>query len=146
MSKQPLLASWRRGLLDELPPDLRLLFNTLAPATQATCTYDTAMLAPDTPLQHWAHILRINAADKSVVTWTGKGVRPGAVVTVQGPIETIKRQIENYKIASVPAQKPFRCGNKQRKPAQKRIKIERISGPVPLTNISKSRKLLIESA
>lgn len=124
--KPALTANWARREFSELPPILHEAWSKLDGSSRAACTYSAAILAPDTPVQHWAHVLHSPTAKTSLVTWTGRGVREGCIVSVEGKAEVAKRQIETFRLSSVPASKPFRGrsvkGSKKTKAIHARVK------------------------
>jgi hypothetical protein len=128
MSKPSLTANWMRNDLNAVPQPLKQpLIEWRTKRSSKPYIYQSALLAIDTPLQHWAHVIYCESDKSGLVTWTGKGVRVGSVVMVSGPLEAIKRKIENYQIASVPMFKPFKTGHKSSKSEPKPLKIGRNS-------------------
>lgn len=134
MSKPSLTANWVRSDLEDAPDPLKQpLVEWRTKRSTKPYVYQSALLAIDSPLQHWAHIIYCEPEKSGLVTWTGKGVRVGSVVMVAGPLEAIKRKIETFQISSVPMHKPFKTGHKSSKSEPKPLKIGRNSPRALLT-------------
>lgn len=144
--KKALTAQWMDGSALNLPAALEDALARLPPAVlRSPHKYHLAMLAADTPLQHWAHVLYFVDASQALVTWTGRGVKVGSVVSSSGTLEMIKRRIEGGTISSVHA---FRSAGPHRtavlKPSRKALRsgiaeaLERRPAGLALTLANKS--------
>jgi hypothetical protein len=131
-----------------MPVPLRDLFDGLPKAAQREAHYWEIPLALDTPLRHAAHILWVAPAKRCAVTWTGKGVREGVVVYVDGPSEATRRKVEAGSISSVPPYKPLKTGLKRsekRETSRQKHGFNSLPAPVvPLANISRRKGFLLE--
>ena len=103
--KTPLSYAWReRPASDVMLPALAgAIASAPRPVKNATYRYHHAQVVVTPSLVHEVHVLHDAEAKRTLISWTGRGVRGGTVVMTEGlGLETVRRRIESGAISSVP--------------------------------------------